>query len=89
MTLVPSLLRVKAGSVLRLAEEGAIILNTAVGEDFIDEGGQRSVLSASNSHCSVWLRYIEAWALDYCVRGSGHGKGSRGIGATHCSHDVL
>lgn len=37
MTLVPSLLRVKAGSVLRLAEEGAIILNTAVGEDFIDE----------------------------------------------------
>ena len=37
MALVPSLLRVKAGSVLRLAEEGAFVLNAAVGEDFIDE----------------------------------------------------
>ena len=101
MTFTPSFLWVKAGSVLRLTEEGAFVLCAAVGEDFINEWGQRSVLSASNSHCSVWLRNVEAWALDYCVRGCGrvssaslyigHGEGSSrsGIGATHRSHHVL
>ena len=37
MRFSPSFLRVKAGAVLRLAEEGTLVLCAAVGEDFIDE----------------------------------------------------